>query len=48
MCRDGKACKLLKQPSKREIKSKTYLRYQKYLRGKTFKQIRELVLERDK
>lgn len=47
MCRDGKACKLLKQPSKRKIKSKTYLRYQKYLRGKTFKQIREQVLERD-
>lgn len=47
MCRDGKACKLLNQPSKRKIKSKIYLRYQKYLRGKTFKQIREQVLERD-
>lgn len=47
MCRDGKASKLLNQPSKRKIKSKAYLRYQKYLRGKTFKQIREQVLKRD-
>lgn len=47
MCRDGKSSKLLMSPSKRKIKSKTYLRYQKYIRGKTFKQIREQVLERD-
>lgn len=47
MCRDSKQCKMLNQPSKRKVRSKSYLKYQRYIKGKSFKQIRELVLERD-
>lgn len=39
-----------KQPykkSKRKVKCKAYLKYQRYLRTKKWRQIRDLVLERD-
>ena len=47
MCKDSKQCKMLNQPSKRKVRSKSYLKYQRYIKGKSFKQIREIVLKRD-
>lgn len=36
------------QPSKRKQKSEEYLKYQKHIRSKEFKKVREIVIERDK
>jgi hypothetical protein len=43
---DTKASKLLHK-TKRKVKSEEYLKYQRYIRSKEFKAIRELVLARD-
>ncbi len=35
------------QPSKRKQKSEEYLEYQRYIKGKRFQQVKNIVLERD-
>lgn len=43
---DSKASKILHK-TKRKVKSEEYLKYQRYIRSKAFKELREIVLERD-
>lgn len=44
---DSKSSKLLKKKPKAKKRSMVYLEYQRYIRSKAFKEIRELILERD-
>ena len=44
--RDSKECKML-HTTKRKVKSQAYLKYQRYIRSRAFKEIRELILTRD-